>query len=275
MRCSIFKRCSAVLAACIVTGCSSWVSPSGVPTVSPPPASDTVPALPGGVTTTPELIAPVAVEILDELNDGEQLYLRAKIVAHTSWPTDRLELTLVNLEQGEERGRSSESLAHLISLGQAQGASSSQRLAAGDEVEVLLSVPHGGAHEYQLELRWGDGASGVAPCPLTLHLATLSIEALPCSQEPCLYRWVVQGEIFNPSLVPQRDIVLSAALRDPQAGPFASQNSIPQDGTPLPLAGLELGVGWSQEFRLSLEPALSRDLIQQVRPEVQVLSCRE
>lgn len=182
------------VAAVLASGCAR----ARAPLAPPEPAALSVPAALEPAVRQ----APFTLEIVDELNDGNQLRVLAKVTARAAWPVSDVLLRLTGMKAGETLDVSTYPLKNAMPTGEGGAAPA---IAAGKSLNLSLTAPAAGITDYQLELLWGKDAqlatqsSEIQRRGALLKVRHIEVESTPvlCDEAPCPVTYTVTGELFN------------------------------------------------------------------------------
>jgi len=112
---------------------------------------------------------PFAIEVLNEVNDGQRLAVMTQVTAHSKWDSREVAVRLTTLRNGVPE---EEKIVQLSSVMPGGGIETGESLMLnpGQRVPFLLTVSNaadvasgGRASDYQLELLWGNDARAILP----------------------------------------------------------------------------------------------------------------
>jgi hypothetical protein len=235
------------------------------------------PTLPDSPATLPAEVAsqekqerpPFEMELLEDVNDGQHVYVRGRIQVHTVWPLEEVAFRLTSYSQGE---RLESKMLPLSAVLRQSGA-----LVRGETRDFEVHMPVRQANEYQLELVWGNEArqSLQSQAVLALELRDVRSEyrAELCQQEPCPQRAVVHGKLYNVGPVAVVEARLGVSIHwVSDEGPSLDLGSrIPENEELVEVANLNLQVGSEQPFSLEIERTLPVQPGGRYEPFVRVL----
>ena len=176
---------------------------------------------PAQVDARAEAQPPFTLKVLNEVNDGKTLYVRALIGLRTDWDLRRAQLILTGLANGAPAATER---AGLNELTKAAG-QEAVRAERGSEYEVTLSIPAAGVSDYQLELLWEEmQEAGSGGAVLELRDVRVS-RADQCEGGSCRNAFAIDGELYNSGKEPIHRAVLAVGYaRTTKAGALALVN---------------------------------------------------
>jgi hypothetical protein len=214
------------------------------------------------------------LEVLDEVNDGEQLSIRGRIVAKTAWPRTDL---LVRLSTLDDAGDSKIVLRTLSEL-----APQGDLLGVGTPTEFVVSAPSHGISNYQIELLWGEEAqpfisqakSVDGPREQVLALRKLEVHRVPsescATPDECSVKFTITGEFFNQGGGTVRTVMIEAGFSP--ADKLDLPGQILENARRIEVRNLNLGPGGTKPFRLALEKFIPSTEQIAPRPVVRIVS---
>lgn len=206
--------------------------------------------------------APVSVEVIEEVYDGERLYLELLVQAKRPVRPEFVEIRVVPLNDSF----SDVEYQPLTGLYDADSGDpwAAEQIEAGESVRLLWTEVMPNIERYAFEVRWDLEKELESKAPEVLFKATSesSIEFLECSPERCLVSFVLEGRLENRSESLIQRAVLEIALRDGEG--VLMEESVRQ----IPLANLSLSPGERQfvRFRYRENLALSEESGSRLRP---------
>lgn len=212
---------------------------------------------------------PFEMELLEDVNDGQHVYVRGRIQVHTVWPLEEVAFRLTSYAQGE---RVEAKMLPLSAVLRQSGA-----LVRGETRDFEVHMPVRQANEYQLELVWGNEARQLlqAQAVLALELRDVHSEYQSelCQQAVCPQRAVVHGKLYNVGPVAVAAARLGVSIHwVPDGEPSLDLGSrIPENEELVEVANLNLQVGSEQPFSLEIERTLPVQPGGRYEPFVRVL----
>ena len=250
-----------LLFVCLAAGCSSKKLPAAPGAeLNQASAADLATDLSGQES-------PFVFEVVDEVNDGSSIHLRVRLETKGVWNPAGVALKFSGLNAGQVVQEEVHPLSALLAK---EGISGTQQLP--EEALFSLVMPAAGLTDYQIELLWGEEASGLvdsAPPPAAgggLLIRNLTWqERRDCNQTPCRLSYYLQGEFFNGGVAAVNGVILGVQLRPGgggSGGAARGEDQVRVDGLNLPPGEgrrLEIEIDGGQsggQQRLGLEPAI-------------------
>ncbi|RMD85195.1 MAG: hypothetical protein D6808_05760 [Candidatus Dadabacteria bacterium] len=222
--------------------------------------------------------APFKLYIVDELNDGEMLFLKAELVPKVKWDADNVVVLLRGLNKGEVISEKSFCFYAKCSDKPDYG-----RDWLEPEVgrEFSLSIPAKGISDYQLEVLWGDDAkayrahAGSTASLKKPFLRKVEVYRKPtdCGHNNCPESVSVRGEIFNPEEKVLRDITLGAGFIWVEPGKKHG-NINPSAEQKVELSGVDIAPGHARSVEITLDKLVPVYQHGRYEPVVRVISYR-
>jgi hypothetical protein len=218
--------------------------------------------------------SPFTLEVLDEVNDGERISIRGRIVAKVPWARDDV---LVRLSTLDENGDSKIVLRKLSDLAPNGGA-----LSVDNPKEFVVSAPSRGVSNYQIELLWGDDAAPFmnqateldSAGEQVLALRKLEVHRVPsescATPDECSVKFTITGEFFNSGTATVRSVVIEAGFSP--ADKLDLPGQILENARRIEVRNLNLAPGAVKPFRLVLERLLPSFEQVAPRPVVRIVS---
>jgi hypothetical protein len=203
--------------------------------------------------------APFTLDVIDEINDGNQLHVLAKVTALADWPMSGVLLRLTGMKAGETRDVSTYPLKNALA---APGIDASPRLRAGQSLNLSMAAPAAGITDYQLELLWGKDAelstqsAQIQRRGALLKVRHIEIETKPdvCEQPPCPVSYTVTGELFNAGTSPITQATLGIGFVFLKAGEKLDlQRVLPEREEVVEVPKLKLKAGEQRPLRIVFE----------------------
>lgn len=218
--------------------------------------------------------SPFVLEVLDEVNDGEQLNIRGRIVAKIPW--SRADV-LVRLSTLDDAGNSKIVLRTLSEL-----APRGDMLGVDVPTEFVVAAPSHGISNYQIELLWGEEArpfisqakSADSPGEQVLALRKLEVHRVPsescATPDECSVKFTITGEFFNQGGATVRNVMIEAGFSP--ADKLDLPGQILENARRIEVRNLNLGPGGTKPFRLALEKFIPSTEQIAPRPVVRIVS---
>lgn len=221
---------------------------------------------------------PFSFKVLQEFNDGKNLYVVAEVESRANWPTADMAVHLMTLKDGELLRESSQSLQSLIAPG--NNPENLAELKEGTARKFSMSVPSQGMSDYQLELLWGEEAQAYLSKPQNdsgLELRKLQYNRIACTAAVCPLEFEVSCELFNSgeTIVNIVHLGTSWVLADD-----LSKQELVADARAneemVTLKALNLKPGTGRELKVKIAAALPQDSdknsADKYKPEIRVVS---
>jgi hypothetical protein len=264
---SALSRLACFMALCLgtVSGCSMRAP------ISDSPSTGEI--LESTAGSEPER-SPFTLEILDEVNDGERVSIRGRIVPKADWSRDDVVLRLSALD---ELGDSKIVLRKLSDI-----APKGEGLSANKPTEFVLSIPSVGISNYQIELLWGDEAApfmarateSLSGDGQILALRKLEVHRIPsdscATPDECSVKFTITGEFFNSGGATLKNVVIEAGFSPADKLDLPSQ--ILENARRIEVRNLNLMPGGTKPFRLALEKLIPSSEQIAPRPVVRIVS---
>lgn len=212
---------------------------------------------------------PFSLRVLEERNDGRNIFLAGEIESYSEW--DRRDL-LIHLSSYRSGELVRENFFHMPqnNAGQEDGG----RVAAGEVSRFALSIPALEVTDYQIELLWGKDARQYRTRPEDgrLELRDIQLQSAECGQQVCEVPFIVTGNFFNSGSARIEEVRLAVSLvREGEAPPVAAEGEAGELEEAVEVAGLALAPGESRPFRISLAGEAYRDMPSSLKPYIRVL----
>lgn len=193
------------------------------------------------LTQTPTTL-PYKVEVLEELNDGKALFIRAKISNFENFQDIN---SLIRLS-GLANGKLATEKYYLL-----------QTSLNPTSQELLMEIPSAEISDYQLELLWGQDAKNYlsriqAEIRSQLTLESVQVEKVKiCEAEICRFNFKISGQIKNngAETVPTADLGLSFQTEENLS---AETKDLSMEKT-IPIKDLNLSSQQSRSFNLEAD----------------------
>lgn len=233
---------------------------------------------------------PFNLEIFEELNDGQNLYLRAGLRSETPWEIKQLGIRLTTLKEGESKEVVEKPLSELLLPVVEPRRDVVQ---AGEQVEFAVTVASIDVSDYQLELLWGKEARSVVGTQKVnkiseeqvqkkVSLKDLVFTALSsdCDKPPCGITYSAVGKLVNLGSEVVEELRLEVGFQDmsiSQSGRDAV-NTGTKDRLKLiareaiTLNNINLEPGASRVIRIGIEESVPASYKDRYKPVVRVVS---
>jgi hypothetical protein len=167
---------------------------------------------------------PFNLEIFEELNDGQNLYLRAGLRSEIPWEVKQLGVRVTTLKDGESKEIIEKPLSELLSP-----VVKPRRdvVPASEQIEFAVTVASSEVSDYQLELLWGKEARSVVgiqkvqeiseePVQQKVSLKDLVFTALSvkCDKPPCGITYSAVGKLVNLGSEVVEEVRLEVGFQD-------------------------------------------------------------
>lgn len=231
---------------------------------------------------------PFALDVVDELNDGERLAVVVRVRAAPAAREVKASLRLKTLRDGTVVGEQFTDLRSLMPLTEGDTESDAPR-----EGTFVMAAPSRGASDYQLELSWGgtarsEVASSPVPAPKVSESATLAtttpqvslrnIEVASFTPDckgsaSCGVSFTVRGTMENREAARTvRRVTLGVGyLPRRSAGSLDQEGMIPHNEQFVTLDNVNLAPGASRPVELALTETLSREEATRLSPSLRVV----
>jgi hypothetical protein len=218
--------------------------------------------------------SPFTLEVLDEVNDGERVSIRGRIVPKNDWNRDDVVLRLSALD---ELGNSKLVFRKLSDI-----APKGEGLRGGSPTEFVLSIPSRGISNYQIELLWGDeatpfmarAAESASGDGEVLALRKLEVHRVPsescATPDECSVKFTITGEFFNSGGATLKNVVIEAGFSP--ADKLDLPGQILENARRIEVRNLNLVPGGTKAFRLALEKLIPSSEQMAPRPVVRIVS---
>jgi hypothetical protein len=222
-------------------------------------------------------VTPFKLEVLDERNDGETIFIKGQVVPKTAWSAEQVMVRLAAVDKAGEQLTSYHKLSDLTP--------DRKELEPGKPVAFSLSLPSRELSNYQLELLWGKDAAPYASAPKAsikqpatprefLALQGLEVHRVPdgsCSSpEECLVRFSIKGEFFNSGSASIQNVSLLAGFSP--ADKLDLPDQILENEKRIDVRNLNLAAGATKPFRLTLEKLVPASDTVAYQPVVRIVS---
>lgn len=251
---------------------SSVVACSGTPTV-PEPVPVLIPR--PEAARGDDLRNPFSLTVVDDYNDGTHLYVRAKVHADAEWPLSDVSVRFTGFHEGEEKASSVSPLSVLLKQ--------SGKLDAGEDRDIVLSLPAPDLTDYQIELVWGKGQEGpevaaaLSAAAPALELRALSLERAGqgCESPPCTEKLKLRGQFFNAGNALLHEATLAVGfVWVPSGQKLDLSGKIPEDEQQVAIPNLNLAPGAKRPFALVFNRAVPASSDGRIEPRVRVATQR-
>lgn len=198
---------------------------------------------------------PFEMEITEDVNDGQHVYVRGLVHVRAVWPLEEVAFRLSSFADGEPQ---SSKLLPLNSVLSQSGA-----LVAGESRNFEVHMPVGAAREYQLELVWGDEARAAvqAEAVKALQIRDFRSEYVPdrCQDGDCPQKLVLYGKLFNSGTLRVNSATVGVSLHwVPEGAELDLASRIPENEERVEIANLNLEAGSERDFSFEIDRALPR-----------------
>lgn len=204
--------------------------------------------------------APFDLELVDDLNDGEQLFVRGRVLASTDRALDKTFAVLTGFAEGGEQTRAAKSLEELIGR---------ERMQKGEDAMFTLALPVDGLSDYKLALAWGKDAEQFLDTGARVVLARLrqtEVERLySCEPAPCKVHYRISSELVNEGTSPLNQAKLAIGFV-----PVDMQSSEPEEEEFVELKDLALAEGQFRTIRIALEEQVSEEVSKRFTPKLRI-----
>ncbi|MBX7143722.1 MAG: hypothetical protein K1X79_04665 [Oligoflexia bacterium] len=214
--------------------------------------STPVPPTPQTADASGNTRAPFELSVLEDVNDGAHVFVRAKLSSQIDWPLSQIALRATALREGEEK------FSEILALEKVLNQSGS--LTAGEEREFTLTLPADGVSDYQLELVWGEAARGInkssQPLLKVQNISTLR-HVQECGQAACPQTLTVKAALFNAGEAEIQSAKLGIGLIWlPEGAELDLSAQIPQDEEFVELSDMHLAPGARREVAIDIDQTL-------------------
>lgn len=230
---------------------------------------------------------PFRLEVTDELNDGEKLIVRGRVVAKANWELSKAVVRLSGMtDSGEVRNSyfplAASKVDRVAGVPIEAKASMRVELPAGEKIEFSLELPAEGLDSYQLELLWGAEAEPVlkrvsipkGPAYVALrNLEVQLVRSLTCDYIPCPSTYQLTGELYNSGGSTIKKVIIGAGfiLTDGKRGKLALSDQIPENEQRIEVQNIRLSPGEGKAVKIVLDqPILESEGI--VKPVIRIVS---
>lgn len=216
---------------------------------------------------------PFNLNIVEELNDGNNLHLRGNIISYADWPLENLSIKTIGYTNGEEKLEKVWPLQNLLS--------DKSSFSANQMRDFVVSIPAIGLTDYQLELSWSGKALASAANKQVNPLSGLVIKDLQyqelvdtCLQGSCPTQILAKGLFFNPN----QQIISSATLGIGWI--LAGQSKldlraqIPENEELLEISDLNLLAGQAREFAIEISKPHGLEQVNKYQASMRVIASR-
>lgn len=228
-------------------------------------------------------VTPFVLEVVEEMNDGERLIVKGRVLPKSSWPADSVVVRLAALDRSGQRKVSYHKMSDILQA-QPEGTPATLTLEKGVAQTFSLAIPVAGVTSYQLEVLWGKDAEPFAGSPKTpatetkqfLALRNMEVHRLPgesCNTpDECLVTFTITGELFNSGSSIVKDVVIVAGFGQPLNLDLPSQ--ILENEKRVEVPNLRLAPGGTKRFKISLEKLVPPTAQVAPQPVVRIASFR-
>ncbi len=218
--------------------------------------------------------SPFTLEVLDEVNDGERVSIRGRLVPKSDWSRDDVVLRLSALD---ELGNSRLILRKLSDI-----APKGEGLSGKKPADFVLSMPSEGISNYQIEVLWGEEAApfiAQATDPVSsegqmLALRKLEVHRVPsescATPDECSVKFTITGEFFNSGGATLKNVVIETGFSP--ADKLDLPRQILENARRIEVRNLNLVPGGTKPFRLALEKLIPSSEQIAPRPVVRIVS---
>jgi len=218
--------------------------------------------------------SPFTLEVLDEVNDGENITIRGRVISRVDWSNDDLAVRLSTLNESSDAKTLARPLRELIPQ--------PARISRDSATEFVLSLPSQGVSNYQIELLWGDdaksllvdGAKGQLNGEPYLALRKLEVHRVPSDEcgtpDDCIVKFTITGEFFNAGTSAVRGVTLEAGFSPADKLDLPSQ--ILDNTRRIKVRNLNLAAGGVKPFKLALERLIPSSEQIAPRPVVRIVA---
>lgn len=219
---------------------------------------------------------PFDFKILQEFNDGANLFVVAEITSRVKWPLDEVAVHLATRKDGEIVKELGQSLRQ--ALGSEVKPFESDMLKAGEVRKFSLSVPSSGMSDYQLELLWGEEAQPYLRAfgqQQAIELREINFQRVNCLSDSCPLEYEVRCQIVNAGNRLVNIVHLGTAWSsiNPSDG-LVVESEIQEEV--VTLRGLALKPGSARELKVKISAVLPQGadpaLAQRYKPEIRIIS---
>jgi hypothetical protein len=227
-------------------------------------------------------VTPFVLEVVEELNDGDRLIVKGRILPKSTWPADAVVVRLSALDRAGQQRVSFHKMQDIVSA--APGGTSPTTLQKGVAQTFNLSLPLKGITSYQLDVLWGKDAelyTGPLNAPKKdtkqfLALRNMEVHRLPgescASPDECLVTFTITGELFNSGAATVKDVVIVAGFGSSDKLDLPSQ--ILENEKRVEVPNLSLAPGSGKRFKISLEKLVPPTAPVAPQPVVRIASFR-
>ncbi len=227
-------------------------------------------------------VTPFVLEVVEELNDGNQLLVKGRILPKSNWPADAVVVRLSALDRSGQQRVSYHKMKDIVSP--SPGGAAPTTLVEGVAQTFSLSLPLKGITSYQLEVLWGKEAEPYTG-PLNqpkkdtgqfLALRNMEVHRLPgescASPDECLVTFTITGELFNSGSATVKDVVIVAGFGG--SDKLDLPNQILENEKRVEVPNLSLAPGSGKRFKISLQKLVPPTAPVAPQPVVRIASFR-
>jgi len=219
---------------------------------------------------------PFSLEVLDEVNDGRELYVRARLAAKTVWDPSKVVVRLLGFSAGSVEEESSYRLRDLIEQQRAGSALRAEEQSGSSEYTFALSVPSDGITDYQVEVLWGKDAEALLQQFVKRQLVLKNIninKTMDCKGSPCDVSYRITGELLNEGQVTVDKAVLGVAYSQRGAGSSSESGQEAAESEELvEIAGLALSPGMSRAVQVDVDKSVQQQQAATYWPVMRIVS---
>ena len=194
--------------------------------------------------------APVALDIIEAVNDGRRLHVYARVTALTDWDASALQLKLSGLASGR--------IVHeMTEVVREKGEEGSRILPLGSVRDVYLTIPATDISDYQVELIWGGKGERIKDSmEAKILIREVRVESTGdpgCSAGDCRKPEVaVRFELYNGSERPVERLSIGLSLKR-SPGVVDSGAKLSDDYQVIDLEAVSIGPGQSRSVRMVVD----------------------
>lgn len=227
-------------------------------------------------------VTPFVLEVVEELNDGDRLVVKGRILPKSDWPVEAVVVRLSALDRSGQPRVSYHKMRDIVSP--SPGGVAPNNLIKGVAQTFSLSLPLKGITSYQLEVLWGKEAEPYTG-PLNqpqkdtkqfLALRNMEVHRVPgescASPDECLVTFTITGELFNSGAAIIKDVVIVAGFGS--ADKLDLPNQILENEKRVEVPNLSLAPGSGKRFKISLQKLVPPTASGAPQPVVRIASFR-
>ena len=223
---------------------------------------------------------PFAVDIAEELNDGERLSVFVRVRVRAGSATSGASVHLQTFNNGTVVGQQSTPLDDVLPR-------ADQGPLASRDGFVMMTAPARHATDYQVELSWGSQVTATprrpiaevdqsAP-PVVVTNPEVGSTQHQCSAPPCPITYVMRGKLENRhknQMVVAVTLAVGYLERARYGQTLDKQQVIPQNEQFVTLENLNLEAGGSRPLELALGEPLPAEIAEQLIPVLRVVQAQ-